>query len=108
MKKAKFYFKLTAKGSLANVRFYPEQENISIIIETDSKRKEWKNESFELLVEEPFDYNLQVFGVSGTDWEAELKLIKKSTKVDYLKWSGTTGDSRRNISIRTKPVINLS
>ena len=107
MKKAKFYFKLTSKGSLANVFFYPEQEDVSIILETDSIRKEWRNESFELLVEDPFEYILQVFGVSGTDWEAELKIITKSSKIDFLMWSGQTGDTRRNISIRTKPIKNL-
>jgi hypothetical protein len=107
MKKVKFYFKLTSKGSLANVFFYPEQETISVILERDSDSKEWKNESFELLVEDPFDYELQLFGMSGTEWEAELKIINGTEKVDFLKWSGTTGDTRRNISIRTKPVINL-
>jgi hypothetical protein len=107
MKKTKFYFKLTSKGSLANVFFYPEQENVSIRLETDSDKKEWENNSFELLVEDPFEYTLQVFGVSGTDWDAELKIITESNKNDFIKWSGQTGDTRRNISIRTKPIKNL-
>lgn len=107
MKKAKFYFKLTSKGRLANVFFYPEQENSTIILDSNSDRKEWENEEFELLVEDPFEYTLQVFGISGTDWEAELKLITDSDKKDFLKWKGTTGDTRRNISVRTKPIKNL-
>jgi hypothetical protein len=107
MKKVKFYFQLKSKGSLANVFFYPEQENVSIRLETDSKRKEWTNKSFELLIEEPFEYVLQVFGVSGTDWEAELKIISGTDNKGFLKWTGTTGDSIRNISVRKKPIINL-
>ena len=107
MKKAKFCFKLTSKGKLANVFFYPEQENSTIILDSDSDRKEWENEEFELLVEDPFEYTLQVFGGSGTDWEADLKLIANSDKIDFLKWEGTTGDTRRNISVRTKPIKNL-
>ncbi|GAA0892590.1 hypothetical protein GCM10009122_22690 [Fulvivirga kasyanovii] len=106
MKTVKFNFKLTSKGSLANVFFYPEQEDVSILLKADSKGKEWKNESFELLVEDPFEYTLHVYGVSGTEWEAELKIIGDS-EVNFLKWSGTTGDTRRNISVRTKPTKNL-
>lgn len=107
MEKVNFYFELTSKGSLANVFFYPEKENVSVRLETDSDRKEWKNESFELLVENPFEYELQVYGVSGTEWEAELKIIKKSDAKSFIKWTGTTGDTRRNISVRTKPIKNL-
>ncbi|MDO5970022.1 hypothetical protein Q4Q35_09390 [Flavivirga aquimarina] len=107
MKKVNFYFELKSKGSLANVFFYPEQENVSVRLETDSNRKEWKNESFELLVENPFEYELQVYGVSGTEWEAELKIITKSNTKSFIKWSGTTGDTRRNISVRRKPIMNL-
>lgn len=107
MKKVKFYFKLSSKGRLANVFFFPEKEDSTIILETNSNRKEWKNKEFELLVENPFDYTLQVFGVSGTNWEAELKLITDAGEKDFLHWKGTTGDTRRNISIRTKPTKNI-
>lgn len=107
MKKAKFYFKLTAEGRLANVFFFPEQEKSTIFLETDQGRKEWVNEEFELLVEDPFEYGLQVFGVSGTEWNAELKLIIDNEKKEFIKWSGVTGDTRRNISERTKPIKKL-
>jgi len=107
MKKIIFYFELKSKGSLANVFLYPEQEEVSVRLETDSKRKEWKSKPFELLIEEPFEYVLQVFGVSGTEWEAELKIVSKPENKPFLKWSGTTGDTRRNISIRKKPIVNL-
>ncbi len=107
MKKVKFYFELKSEGSLANVFFYPEQEEVSIRLKTESQRKKWKNDSFELLIEEPFDYVLKVYGVSGTKWEAELKIVSSIENKSFLKWSGTTGDTRRNISIRKKPIINL-
>lgn len=107
MNKVKFYFKLTSKGRLANVLFFPEQENTSILLETNSDKKEWENDEFELMVENPFEYKLQVFGVSGTKWEAELKTIKDSEKKDFLSWSGETGDTRRNISERTKPIKDV-
>lgn len=107
MKKAKFYFKLTAKGKLANVFFFPEKEETTIILNTDSDRKEWENDEFELLVEDPFDYTLKVFGVSGTEWEAELKIFSGNDKKDFLEWKGETGDTRRNISVRNKPTKNL-
>ena len=107
MKKAKFYFKLTSKGSLANVLFFPEKEKVSIILKTDSTRKNWENKEFELHVEEPFEYLLQAFGVSGTEWKAELKIVVNNVKVDFIEWEGITGDTRRNISERTEPVKNL-
>lgn len=107
MKKAKFYFKLTATGRLANVFFFPEQERSTVILETNSGKKEWVNDEFELLIEDPFEYTLQVFGVSGTSWEAELKIITDDEVKDFIQWSGTTGDTRRNISERTKPIKNL-
>lgn len=107
MKKVTFYFKLTSVGKLANVFFYPEQESVSILLKADGAQKEWENEGFELLVENPFEYTLQIFGVSGTEWAAELKIITEMGKQDFLKWEGTTGDSRRNISIRTKPTKNI-
>lgn len=107
MKKVKFYFKLTSKGTLANVFFYPEQEESTILLKADSKRKEWENEEFELLVVNPFEYTLKVFGVTGTEWEAELKIITSEGKKDFLKWEGETGDTKRNVSVRTKPLKNI-
>ena len=107
MKKAKFYFKLTSKGRLANVFFFPEQERVTILLETDQGRKEWINQEFELLVKNPFEYGLQVFGVSGTEWSAELKLIIGNEKKAFIEWSGITGDTRRNISERITPIKNL-
>lgn len=108
MKKVKFHFKLTSTGTLANVFFYPEQEESTIILKADSKRKEWENKEFELLVEDPFEYTLKVFGVSGTKWEAELKLITADGEKNFLKWEGETGDTKRNISVRTKPLKNIN
>ncbi|MDP5199811.1 hypothetical protein [Flavobacterium sp. DG2-3] len=107
MKKVKFHFKLISKGTLANVFFYPEQEESTIILKTDSKRKEWENEEFELLIENPFEYTLKVFGVTGTEWEAELKVITPDGEKAFLKWEGETGDTKRNISVRTKPTKNI-
>lgn len=106
MKTVKFYFKLESKGSLENVYFYPENEP-SIIISTSAVKKEWENKSFELMVQNPFEYKLVVFGVSGTEWKAELKIIKDNEKVDFLSWEGTTGDTRRNISERKKPTKDV-
>ncbi|OJJ20465.1 hypothetical protein BKI52_18585 [marine bacterium AO1-C] len=107
MKKVKFYFKLTSKGSLNNVFFYPEKEDTKIRLKVDSEGKKWESTEFELLVEDPFDYSLTVFGVSGTKWEAELKLVNKEGRHSFIKWEGVTGDTRRNISKRTKPVKNI-
>lgn len=106
MRKVKFYFKISSEGTLANVFFYPEQENVSILLTTEDK-KEWENKEFELLVEDPFEYTLMVFGVSGTSWNAELKIISPEGKKEFLSWNGETGDTRRNISVRTKPVKNI-
>ncbi|MEQ9403922.1 MAG: hypothetical protein RIM99_10070 [Cyclobacteriaceae bacterium] len=100
MKEVEFSFKLTAKGRLSNVFFYPEQETMSIRLET-ADHKVWENKSFKLNVANPFEYELAVFGVSGTEWEAELR-IKGQTKA-FIEWEGETGDTRRNVSIRTKP-----
>jgi len=108
MKKVKFHFKLTSEGRLANVFFYPEEENSTIILEADSERKEWENEDFELMVENPFEYVLKVFGVSGTEWKAELKIITQDGEKDFLKWEGITGDTKRNLSVRKKPVKNIN
>ncbi|MDQ6530929.1 hypothetical protein [Flavobacterium sp. LHD-85] len=107
MKKVKFHFKLISKGTLANVFFYPEQEESTIILKSDSKRKEWENDEFELLIENPFEYTLKVFGVTGTEWEAELKIITLDGEKAFLKWEGETGDTKRNVSIRTKPLKNI-
>ncbi|TRX31199.1 hypothetical protein FNW52_18975 [Flavobacterium sp. ZT3R18] len=107
MKKVKFYFKLEAIGSLENVFFCPEKETTSIILKTDSERKEWLNEQFELMVENPFEYTLTVFGVTGTHWEAELKIINGDDEKVFLEWKGITGDTKNNFSIRNKPTKNV-
>lgn len=103
MKKVKFYFKLVAKGSLENVYFCPEEETESILIKTNTDKKEWTNKQFELMVNNPFEYKLIVFGVTGTKWTAELKIINGSEKEPFLEWEGETGDTRNNFSDRTKP-----
>ncbi|MNE00332.1 hypothetical protein D3C80_927400 [compost metagenome] len=76
-------------------------------MKSDSKRKEWENDEFELLVENPFEYTLKVFAVTGTEWEAELKIITSDGEKAFLKWEGETGDTKRNVSIRTKPLKNI-
>jgi hypothetical protein len=107
MKNAKFYFKLTSQGSLANVSFSPEKEELSIVLKFDGPRKNWENKEFELLVENPFEYILKVFGVTGTSWKAELKFLEDGVKKDFLEWDGVTGDTRRNFSERTTPIKNI-
>ena len=104
MQKVKFTFKLTSKGMLNNVFFYPEQEDVTILLNANQERKIWTNQEFELLVDDQFEYTLKVFGVSGTEWEAELKVVTESGQSNFLKWKGITGDTRRSISVRTKPV----
>lgn len=108
MKKVKFYFKLVSTGELEDVAFFPEDAQISIKIKHDSSRKKWENTGFELYVDNPFEYVLIVFGLSGTQWEAELKIVEiDGSHSDFLKWSGITGDTTNNISRRTKPVKNI-
>jgi hypothetical protein len=107
MENAKFHFKLESVGRLANVRFFPEQDMSSIILTVDNDRKVWENEEFELLVLNPFEYTLQVFGVSGTEWEATLKIIGNSGESDFIKWKGETGDTKRNFSVRTQPTKDV-
>ena len=107
MKKVKFYFKLESQGALENVFFSPEANKESIRIKTNSQRKEWVNEQFELMVVNPFEYTLTVFGVTGTGWKAELMIIDDGNKKDFLKWEGSTGDTKNNFSIRTSPTKNV-
>lgn len=107
MKRAKFSFKLESKGRLANVFFYPENKTMSIRL-TSEDRKTWENDEFELLVEDPFDYLLEVYAISGTEWKAQLDIIDDDGESKkFLSWSGVTGDTSRNTSERTKPVKNL-
>lgn len=107
MKRVTFKFNLKSTGRLENVWFYPEDEHNSIIIERDASRTKWINKEFTLLVQDPFEYKLRVFGISGTKWEAEVKIQKGQEWAPFIAWKGETGDTRRNISIRTKPEINI-
>lgn len=107
MKKVKFHFKLESLGRLANVRFFPEQDMSSIILTVDNDRKVWENEEFELLVLNPFEYTLQVFGVSGTEWVATLKIINNAGESVFIEWKGETGDTKRNISVRNQPTKDI-
>lgn len=107
MKNVKFHFKLVSKGRLANVFFFPEQETSTVILKADDDLKVWENEEFELLVLNPFEYTLQVFGVNGTKWEAELNVINTSGESNLIKWKGITGDTKRNMSVRNQPTKNI-
>ena len=107
MQKVKFSFRLVAKKSLANVFFFPDGNEESIFLKRGKNGKEWKNDEFELLVDLPFDYKLKVFGPHGTTWEAELGIIRSNEVIDFIKWWGKTGDTRRNISERHKPTKYL-
>ncbi len=107
MKKVKFYFKLTSKGKLQNVQFFPEDSQAGIQVKPDTSKKEWKNEGFVVEVTNPFQYELSVEGASETEWDAELKIIDGDAKKEFLSWSGTTGDTNENLSIRTKPEKNV-
>lgn len=108
MQKVKFKFKLVSEGRLEKVRFYPENEMMSIHLDKSEDRKTWSNNEIELLIENPFDYTLKVFGVSDTEWTADLKIIlSDGNEVNFLEWKGTTGDTARNLSVREKPVKDL-
>ena len=107
MQNVKFSFKLTAKGKLANVFFFPENSDHTIRIETKDF-KIWENEEFELEVNNPFEYKLRVYGATGTDWEAILNITDDNDESkEFIKWKGTTGDLSANTSERTNPVKNL-
>lgn len=105
----KFRLKVKGKGKIFNVMIFAEN-TINPFYATTDNGKDWEVD-FEVEVEEPFAYDLQVAAPNNTSWDGKLLIITDKNgaehTVPYLEWSGITGEEKNNISVRRKPIKQI-